>query len=97
MKKLHIEFKEKEFFIHHFGKDSFAVGGYVRDLIRENPSEEVDILITHHSVEEIIKKIKPFGKIDLVGKSFGVIKFTINGKTYDIALPRKDTPKETKV
>ncbi len=97
MKKLHIEFKEKEFFIHHFGKDSFAVGGSVRDLLRENPSEEVDILITHHSVEEIIKIIKPFGKVDLVGKSFGVIKFTINGKTYDIALPRKDAPKETKV
>lgn len=97
MKKLYVEFREKEFFIHHFGKDSFAVGGYVRDLIRENPSEDVDILITHHSVEEIIKKIKPFGKVDLVGKSFGVIKFTINGKTYDIALPRKDSPKEKKV
>jgi tRNA nucleotidyltransferase (CCA-adding enzyme) len=95
MKKLQAEFREKEFFIRHFGKDAYAVGGYVRDLIRNTPSEEVDILITHHPVEKIIEKIKPYGKVNLVGKSFGIIKFTIGGITYDIALPRKETPKKT--
>jgi tRNA nucleotidyltransferase (CCA-adding enzyme) len=97
MKKLQAEFREKEFLIHHFEGEVYAVGGYVRDLIRGIPSEEVDILITHHSVEEIIKKIKPYGKVDLVGKSFGIIKFTINGKTYDLALPRKEVPRGTGV
>jgi len=97
MKKLQAEFREKEFLIHHFGGEVYAVGGYVRDLIREMPSEEVDILITHHNVEDIIKKIKPYGKVDLVGKSFGIIKFTINGKTYDLALPRKEVPRGTEV
>lgn len=91
------EFQEKEFFVNLFGLDVYAVGGYVRDLIRGIPSEDVDILITHHPVEEIIKKIKAHGKVDLVGKSFGIIKFTINGKTYDIALPRKDAPKDTEI
>ncbi|TET75611.1 MAG: HD domain-containing protein, partial [Candidatus Aminicenantes bacterium] len=91
------EFREKEFLIRHFDGDVYAVGGYVRDLIRGIPSEDVDILITHHPVEEIIKKIKSYGKVDLVGKSFGVIKFTINRKTYDIALPRRDMPKESEV
>jgi len=94
---LKVEFREKEFFIRNFGREVYAVGGYVRDLIRGIPSEDVDILITHHPVEKIIRRIKPNGKVDLVGKSFGVIKFTINGKTYDIALPRKDIPKETEV
>ena len=93
MEKLHPEFRDKEFFVKHFGKDVYAVGGYVRDLIRGISSEDIDILITHHPVEEIIKKIKPYGRVDLVGKSFGVIKFTLKGKTYDIALPRKDIPK----
>jgi len=93
MDKLNIQFQEKEFFVGLFGKDVYAVGGYVRDLIRGDPSEDVDILITHHPVEKVIKKIKAYGKVDLVGKSFGVIKFTIRGKTYDIALPRKDIPK----
>lgn len=97
MNKMQAEFREKEFLIRHFDGDVYAVGGYVRDLIRGIPSEDVDILITHHPVEEIIKKIKSYGKVDLVGKSFGVIKFTINRKTYDIALPRRDMPKESEV
>jgi putative nucleotidyltransferase with HDIG domain len=95
MKELKADFREKEFFIRHFGKDAHAVGGYVRDLIRKTPSKEVDILITHHPVEKIIEKIKPYGKVNLVGKSFGIIKFTIDGTTYDVALPRKETPKIT--
>jgi len=59
MKKLQAEFREKEFLIHHFRGEVYAVGGYVRDLIRGIPSEDVDILIIHHSVEDIIKKIQP--------------------------------------
>ncbi len=97
MKKLQAEFREKEFLIHHFGGEVYAVGGYVRDLIRGIPSEDVDILITHHRVEDIIKIIQPYGKVDLVGKSFGIIKFTINGKTYDLALPRKEVSRGTGV
>ena len=92
-----MHFGEKNLFIELFGRDVYAVGGYVRDQLRGDPSEDVDILITHHTVDEIIEKLKSHGKVDVVGKSFGVIKFTIEGKTYDIALPRKDRPKRTKV
>lgn len=95
--KLNIDFRENKFFIGLFGRDVYAVGGFVRDFIREDPSEDVDILITHHTVDEIIEKLKPHGKVDIVGKSFGVIKFAVQGKTYDIALPRKDRPKQSKV
>ncbi len=97
MKKLQAEFHDKEFFIQHFSGDVYAVGGFVRDIITGKPTEEVDLLITRHNVEDIIEKIEPFGKVDLVGKSFGVIKFTTHKKTYDIALPRKDKPKGKKV
>ena len=95
--KLDIDFREKKFFIGLFGRDAYAVGGFVRDYIRGDPSEDVDILITRHTVDEIIEKLKPHGKVDIVGKSFGVIKFTVEGKTYDIALPRKDKPRQSKV
>lgn len=95
--RLRVDFGEKEFFIALFGPDVYAVGGFVRDLIRGDPSEDVDILITHHSVADIIKKLKPKGKVDIVGKSFGVIKFTVAGKTYDIALPRQDKPGQKKL
>jgi len=97
MKKITAEFRDKELFKQNFGPDVYAVGGYVRDLIREDPSEDVDILILHHPLEEIIQTLKSKGKVDLVGKSFGIIKFTIDRKTYDIALPRKDQASDSHV
>jgi tRNA nucleotidyltransferase/poly(A) polymerase len=93
MTKLKTEFGDKNLFVKLFGRNVFAVGGFVRDLIRGIPSEDVDILIVRTPLEEIIRKISPHGKVDLVGKSFGVIKFTVHGKSYDIALPRTDRPK----
>jgi len=97
MKVIEAEFRDKELFVRLFGQDVYAVGGFIRDLLRGNPSEDVDLLITHHQIAEVIKKLEPCGKVDLVGKSFGVIKFTLRGKTYDIALPRLDRAKETKI
>lgn len=94
---LEIDFPKKDFFTGLFGGDVYAVGGFVRDLLRGVPSSEVDILITNHTVEKIIEMLEPQGKVDVVGKSFGVIKFTSGGKTYDIALPRKDSPKKAEV
>jgi putative nucleotidyltransferase with HDIG domain len=92
-----MHFREKQMFVDLFGSDVYAVGGYVRDRIRGILSDEVDILIAHNKLDEIIQKLASHGKVDVVGKSFGVIKFTIGGKTYDIALPRKDKPKQTTV
>jgi tRNA nucleotidyltransferase (CCA-adding enzyme) len=74
----------------------YEVGGAVRDkyLFGENTSKDHDYLVTGIPFDELSTKLKKFGKVDLVGRSFGVIKFTkfINGEpnTYDIALPRKD-------
>lgn len=95
MTKLNLDFTDKAAFIRLFGEDVYAVGGCVRDRIMDliQPDKEIDLLITHHSVEDIVQRLEPQGKVDLVGKSFGVIKFTKAGRTYDIALPRKDDPK----
>ncbi|MFQ6084208.1 MAG: CCA tRNA nucleotidyltransferase [Candidatus Aminicenantia bacterium] len=96
MVQLEINFPEKELFINLFGEDVYTVGGYVRDLLRGVYSKDIDILIANHSVEEITKKIAPLGRVDLVGKSFGVIKFTIDGRTYDISLPRTEILNQSK-
>ncbi len=93
MATLRADFRDKKLFVKLFGREVYAVGGYVRDLIRKNPSDEVDILIGRHSLESILAKLGPHGRVDLVGKSFGIIKFTIRGKTYDLALPRSDKAK----
>jgi tRNA nucleotidyltransferase/poly(A) polymerase len=95
--KLNFDFPHRSLLVRLFDEDIYAVGGYVRDLIRGVPSEDVDLLITRHPLEKIIEKLEPHGRVDLVGKSFGIIKFTLENKTYDIALPRKDIPKPAEV
>lgn len=86
-------FRERALFVRLFKGDVFAVGGYVRDLVMGTPSEEVDILVVHHDLNAIIQKLTHHGRVDLVGKSFGIVKFTIDRTTYDIALPRQDVPR----
>jgi len=93
MRNLKADFCDKKLFVKLFGKDVYAVGGFVRDWLRGIHSEDVDILITRRPLQDIVARIEPFGKVDLVGKSFGIVKFTIKGKSYDVALPRKDRPK----
>ncbi len=97
MKKIEAGFPDKDLFVRIFGENVYAVGGFVRNLVMGKPTEEVDILVTGFPLEKIIQRIAPFGKVDLVGRSFGIIKFTVGGKTYDIALPRKDDPTDQPV
>jgi tRNA nucleotidyltransferase (CCA-adding enzyme) len=91
---LEASFRHKALLVRLFGPDVYAVGGFVRDLVMGRPPAEVDILVARHPLDEIIRKISPHGSVDLVGKSFGIIKFTVEGTTYDIALPRKDIAKD---
>jgi tRNA nucleotidyltransferase (CCA-adding enzyme) len=88
------DFRDKGLFVRLFGADVYAVGGYVRDLILRRPSLEVDLLVARHPLKDVIRKLEPHGKVDLVGRSFGIVKFTKRGVTYDVALPRTDTPRD---
>jgi len=78
----------------------YEVGGVVRDRIISPvlPDEDADYLVTGITMDELIGLLSKYGKVDLVGKSFGVIKFTASKKnnstdvvkTFDLALPRKE-------
>ncbi len=74
----------------------YEVGGVVRDrlLLHQKPTKDSDYLVTGILYNDLTKILRKFGKVDLVGRSFGVIKFTqvINGNlhTFDITLPRKE-------
>ena len=87
---LDLDFPDQALLVSLFGADVYAVGGCVRDALRGRPTGEVDLLVARRPLDDIIALLKPHGKVDLVGRSFGVVKFTISGKTYDIALPRTD-------
>jgi tRNA nucleotidyltransferase (CCA-adding enzyme) len=74
----------------------FAVGGSVRDSILADlggpqPRQpDLDYLVTGVPLEAILERLRPHGRAEVVGASFGVIKFTLGDQTVDIALPRRE-------
>lgn len=83
-------FPDRALFARLFKGDVYAVGGFVRDRLRKKETEEVDLLVARRPLASLIESLTPHGKIDVVGRSFGVVKFTRKGRTYDVALPRAD-------
>ncbi len=74
----------------------YEVGGAVRDrlLHRADMTKDRDYLVTGIPYKELTRILEPHGSVSLVGRSFGVIKFTqfFGGEpvTFDIALPRTE-------
>ena len=78
-------------YAHHI--TPIIVGGYVRDALMGKPdSKDMDIeLYTHHPLESIESLLKPFGKVNMVGKSFGVLKLRLAEWEIDFSLPRTES------
>ncbi|MDI6739441.1 MAG: HD domain-containing protein [Candidatus Edwardsbacteria bacterium] len=89
----------------------YEVGGAVRDRLRcatsldtgkidparfwRHQPEESDYLVTGMPMDELTAILKQSGHVELVGKSFGVIKFKLQIadtklKIVDVALPRRE-------
>ena len=79
----------------HFKSAGFKpvlVGGCVRDHFLNLPIKDYDIEVFDIPTIEILQEnLKQFGRVELVGKSFGVVKlFANDGDVYDFALPRTE-------
>jgi tRNA nucleotidyltransferase (CCA-adding enzyme) len=72
---------------------AYLVGGCVRDALAGLPHEkDFDIEVFGLDYEQLIAALARWGKTDLVGRSFGVVKLsTGRGHSYDFTLPRKDS------
>ncbi len=74
----------------------YDVGGAVRDklLQRAVSSKDRDYLVTGVGYDDLTRILRKHGRVDLVGRSFGVIKFTESSDdgpvTFDITLPRRE-------
>lgn len=70
----------------------YLVGGSVRDYLLGRLQKDTDLLVTGLALDKLIAILSRHGLVNLVGKSFGVIKFRLSDHDgeIDIALPRRE-------
>ena len=74
------------------GAKAVVVGGSVRDHFLDLPIKDYDIEVYGlENLEALEKVLSGFGSVNLVGKSFGVLKFVYENKEYDFSFPRMES------
>jgi putative nucleotidyltransferase with HDIG domain len=74
----------------------YAVGGRVRDEFRArlDPTipapKDLDYVVTGLTLEELVARLRPIGRVDVVGASFAVVKLASEEGNADLALPRRE-------
>jgi len=72
----------------------YLVGGAVRDLLLGRKCKDYDFIIREVEANDLQRFLEKRGKVNLVGKTFGVFKFVPFGgdihNPFDIALPRTE-------
>lgn len=77
--------------LHAAGHRAVVAGGAVRDAILGLTPKDFDIEVYGVAYDRLAGLLAQRGRIDLVGKSFGVVKLSVNGATYDFNVPRRDS------
>lgn len=71
---------------------AYLVGGCVRDSLLGIAHKVFDLEVYGVDYETLAYQLGAHGRVDLVGKSFGVIKFSgPSGGQWDFSLPRRDS------
>ncbi|NPA59271.1 MAG: CCA tRNA nucleotidyltransferase [Epsilonproteobacteria bacterium] len=74
------------------GAKCIVVGGSVRDFYLKKEIKDYDIEVYGlDSLDSLQKLLSHYGSVNLVGKSFGVLKFRCNGFEYDFSFPRTES------
>jgi len=70
---------------------AIVVGGSVRDWFLKLPIKDYDIEVYGlKTIEELEDVLSKYGSVNLVGKSFGVLKFVYEKEEYDFSFPRSE-------
>lgn len=72
------------------GGDPYLVGGCVRDALLGVPVKDWDIEVFGLPVDQLSGALAPLGRVDEVGRSFGVLKLRKGSLELDISVPRRD-------
>ncbi len=70
---------------------AIVVGGSVRDHFLKLSIKDYDVEVYGlESLDELERILSKYGSVNLVGKSFGVLKFVHEGEEYDFSFPRTE-------
>jgi tRNA nucleotidyltransferase/poly(A) polymerase len=75
------------------GARVYTVGGTVRDELLGHPRKDLDLLVTGLPQPDLLRYLRPYGRVQLTGRAFGVIKLLPHGwdgPPIDVALPRTE-------
>jgi tRNA nucleotidyltransferase (CCA-adding enzyme) len=71
---------------------ALVVGGSVRDAVLGHEPKDIDVEVYGMSYEDLAAVLERHGRMSLVGKQFGVIKFRDGtGGELDISIPRRES------
>lgn len=73
------------------GGRAFLVGGAVRDRMLGARAKDADLEVYRLAPERLLATLTTLGRVDDVGRSFGILKLTRDGTTIDVGLPRRDS------
>lgn len=68
-----------------------VVGGAVRDALLGLEPKDFDIEVYGIAYDQLAGILARYSRIDLVGKSFGVVKLQAGDHEYDFSVPRRDS------
>lgn len=71
------------------GGCAYFVGGYVRDILRNDPGKDIDVEIHGITPSKLKEILTSLGTVMEIGESFGI--FGLKGYSLDIAMPRTET------
>lgn len=77
----------------HKKAEIYLVGGAVRDIILKRDTKDFDLVVKGVTAKKLENWLKKYGKVNFVGKTFGVFKWLPRNWPYepiDVALPRTE-------
>jgi tRNA nucleotidyltransferase (CCA-adding enzyme) len=72
------------------GGKPYLVGGAVIDLLCEVTPKDWDIEVFDVSIEKLSMLLSEFGKVDLIGKKFGIVKLKYSNLDLEFSIPRTE-------
>lgn len=73
------------------GGRAYLVGGAVRDRLLGREAKDADLEVYRVPPDALVETLRALGRVDDVGRAFGILKLTRDGVTIDVGLPRRDS------